>query len=87
MHQQKNEIRSISLSFHKNQFKLDKRPKFKMRNASGKHIKPQVQATHFPNRTQTAQEIDLRNGKQYYMKLKGICTAKLTIKRMYRQPI
>lgn len=32
MHQQKNEIRSISLSFHKNQFKLDQRPEFKMRN-------------------------------------------------------
>lgn len=54
MHQQKNEIGSISLSFQKNQFKLDKRPKFKMRNAEGKDIKPQVQATHFPNRTQTA---------------------------------
>ena len=87
---QKNEIRTLPNTIHKNKLKMDSRPKCK--TGHYKTLRGNIGGTLFDINQRKIffdplpRVIEIKTNEWDLMKLKSFCTAKETINKMKRQP-
>ena len=82
---QQNEIKSLSLTLHKTQLKMDQGPRNQTRDPGPNHQHVDL-GSDFLNRTPIAQEIKARINNWDRFKLKSFLSAKETIGNVKREP-